>query len=100
MHHGCYFHYCQSLYKQVQLLGLATAYREDESTRLACRSAMALALLPIEYVEEAAQLLKDDSLSEMSDFFKYFKYQWLTGVSPKYWNVSNLDYRIKNYAEG
>ncbi|CAF4497165.1 unnamed protein product [Rotaria sp. Silwood2] len=77
MHHGGYFHYCQSLYKQVQLLGLATTYLEDESTRLSCRSTMVFALLPIELIEEAAQLLEDDSLAEMAGFFKYFKYQWL-----------------------
>jgi hypothetical protein len=99
-HHGCYFHYCQSLYKQVQLLGLATAYLEDESTRLSCRSVMALALLPIELIEEAAQLLENDSLEEMTDFFKYFKYQWLTRVPPKYWNVSTLEFRTNNFAEG
>jgi hypothetical protein len=61
MHHGCYFHYCQSLYKHVQLLGLSTAYFDDQDTRLACRSTMALALLPIEHVDEAARLLEDDS---------------------------------------
>ncbi|CAF4818552.1 unnamed protein product, partial [Rotaria magnacalcarata] len=100
MRHGCYFHYCQSLYKQVQLLGLGTAYFEDESTRLSCRSTMALALLPIELIEEAVQLLEDDSLPEMKDFFKYFKYQWSTRVPPKYWNVSTLEFRTNNFAEG
>ncbi|CAF4431310.1 unnamed protein product [Rotaria sp. Silwood2] len=95
-HHGCYFHYCQSLYKQVQLLGLGTAYFEDESTRLSCRSTMALALLPIELIEDAVHLLEDDSLSEMKDFFKYFKYQWLTRVPPTYWNVSTLEFRWHN----
>ncbi|CAF3168823.1 unnamed protein product [Rotaria socialis] len=80
MHHGCYFHYCQSLYKQVQLLGLGTAYFEDE--------------------KEAVQLLEDDSLPEMKDFFKYFKYQWSTRVPPKYWNVSTLEFRTNNFAEG
>ncbi|CAF4567337.1 unnamed protein product, partial [Rotaria sp. Silwood2] len=99
MHHGCYFHYCQSLYKQVQLLGLATAYLEDEITRLSCRSTMALALLPIELIEEAVKLLEDDSLPEMADFFKYFKYQWLTRVPPKYWNVSTLEFRTNNFVE-
>jgi len=98
MHHGCYFHYCQSIYKQVQLLGLSVAYLEDESTRLSFRSTMALALLPIEFIEEAAQLLEDDSLPEISDFFKYFKYQWLTRVPPKYWNVSTLEFRTNNFA--
>ncbi|CAF1023652.1 unnamed protein product [Rotaria sordida] len=100
MHHGCYFQYCQSLYKQVQRLGLATAYLDDESTRLSCRSTMALALLPIELIEEAVKLLEDDSLPEMANFFKYFKYQWLTRVPPKYWNVSTLEFRTNNFAEG
>ncbi|CAF3710819.1 unnamed protein product [Rotaria socialis] len=100
MHHGCFFHYCQSLYKEVQLLGLTTAYFDDDSTRLSCRSTMALALLPIELIEEAVQLIEDDSLTEMADFFRYFKYQWLTRVPPKYWNVSTLEFRTNNFAEG
>jgi hypothetical protein len=100
MHHGCYFHYCQALYKQVQSLGLSEAYSDDEDTRLICRSTMGLALLPIEHVEEAAKLLEDDSPPEMADFFKYFKYQWLKRVSPKYWNVGTLEFRTNNFCEG
>ena len=73
IHHGCYFHYFQSLYKQIQQLGLSTAYLEDEIIRLFCRSTMALALLPIQYVEDAAQLVKNDAIPEMGDFFKYFR---------------------------
>ena len=70
IHHGCYFHYCQSLYKQIQQLSLSTAY------------------------------LEDDSIPEMGDFFKYFKYQWLTRVPPRYWNVSMLNFRTNNFTEG
>lgn len=98
--HGCYFHYCQSLYKQIQQLGLSTAYLQDESIRLSCRTTMALALLPIQYVEDAAQLLEDDYIPEMGDSFKYFRYQWLNRVPPRYWNVSMLDFRTNNFAEG
>ena len=61
---------------------------------------MALALLPVELIEDAVHLLEDDSLSEMEDFFKYFKYQWLTRVAPKYWNVSTLEFLTNNFAEG
>ncbi|CAF2946742.1 unnamed protein product, partial [Rotaria sp. Silwood2] len=50
MHHGCFFHLCQSLYKEVQALDLAEAYLNDEDIRLACRSTMALALLSFEYI--------------------------------------------------
>jgi hypothetical protein len=100
MQHGCFFHYCQALYKQVQLLGLSVAYLDDEDTRLSCRSTLALALLPIELVGKAAQLLEDESSAEMAEFFNYFKYQWLTRVSKKYWNVLTLEFRANNFAEG
>jgi hypothetical protein len=76
-HHGCFFHYCQALYKKIQSLGLSTAYLDDEDIRLACRSAMALALLPVEHVEEAFQLLKENSPEEMVEFFEYYQKQWL-----------------------
>ncbi len=99
-HHGCFFHYCQAVYKQVQALNLSTAYLDNEDTRLACRSMMALALLPIEHVEEAAELLQNDSPAEMPQLFNYFKYQWLKRIPPKYWNVGSLDFRTNNYSEG
>ena len=100
MHHGCFFHYCQSLYRQIQSLGLSTAYLEDEDIRLACRSTMALALLPIQHVEEALSILKNDSPKEMDDFFKYFQHQWLNRVPSKYWNVATVEFRTNNFCEG
>ena len=61
MHHGCFFHFCQSLYKYIQSPGLSTAYNENEDMRLACRSTMALALLPEEHLKKALELLQNDS---------------------------------------
>ena len=90
-HHGCFFHYCQALYKNIQLLGLSTAYLDDEEIRLASRSAMALALVPNEHVKEAFELLKENSPSEMASFFDYLQKQWFKRVSPEYWVVSELD---------
>jgi len=72
-HHGCFFHYWQSLYTQIQALGFSTAYLDDEDICLAYWSAMALALLPIEHLEEAEELLQNDSPTEMVEFFKYIK---------------------------
>lgn len=100
MHHGCFFHFCQSLYKQIQQLGLSTGYLDDDEVRLACRSSMALALLPVDLVDQAYEKLKEVSPQEMSEFFSYFKRQWLKRVSPTYWNVSNLQFRTNNYTEG
>ncbi|CAF1465953.1 unnamed protein product [Rotaria sordida] len=100
MHHGCFFHLCQSLYKEVQALDLAEAYLNDEDIRLACRSTMALALMPFEHIQKAFELLKKDSPEEMEDFFHYFENQWLKRIPPKYWNVPTLEFRTNNFAEG
>ncbi|CAF1175010.1 unnamed protein product, partial [Rotaria sordida] len=80
IHHGCFFHFTQSLYKHINSLGLSTAYLENEDLRLACRSAMALALLPQDHIEEALELLKNESPEELIDFFKYFHNQWLKRI--------------------
>ncbi|CAF1165111.1 unnamed protein product [Rotaria sordida] len=99
IHHGCFFHFTQSLYKHINSLGLSTAYLENEDLRLACRSAMALALLPQDHIEEAFELLKNESPEELIDFFKYFHNQWLKRIPKKYWNVSNLEFRTNNICE-
>lgn len=99
MHHGCFFHYCQSLYKNIQSLGLSTNYLEDEDVRLASRSTMALALVPLEFVEEAYELLKNDSPKALTEYFTYFEKQWLKRIPIKYWNASNLEFRTNNFCE-
>ncbi|CAF1474881.1 unnamed protein product [Rotaria sordida] len=90
----------KSLYKQIQSLGLVTAYFNDEDIRLGCRSTMALAPLPADYVEEAFELLEDDSPEDMAEFFLYFWKQWLKRVPKKYWNVLTLEFRTNNFTEG
>ena len=76
------------------------AYLDDEDIRLACRSAMALALLPVEYVEEAFDLLEEDSHEDVSEFMENFRKQWLKRIPKKYWNVSVLEFRTNNFSEG
>jgi hypothetical protein len=61
---------------------------------------MALALLPFEHVEQAFSLLREESPESMNEFFAYMQHQWFKRVPPKYWNVSNLEFRTNNYAEG
>lgn len=99
-HHGCFFHYCQALHKNIQSLGLSTSYLDDEDIRLACRNVMALALMPKEHVGEAFEVLKENSPAELADFFSYVQQQWFKRVPPEYWVVSDLDWRTNNFAEG
>ncbi|CAF1086138.1 unnamed protein product [Adineta steineri] len=45
-HMGCFFHFCQAVYRQIQSLGLQQQYTEDETCRCLCRKLMALVLMP------------------------------------------------------
>ena len=36
---GCYFHFCQALWRKIQALGLATAYKQSENCKNACGNA-------------------------------------------------------------
>ena len=39
---GCYFHFCQALWRRVQKLGLATPYKTDEKLQKCIRKFMAI----------------------------------------------------------
>uniref|UniRef100_T1J943 MULE transposase domain-containing protein n=1 Tax=Strigamia maritima TaxID=126957 RepID=T1J943_STRMM len=43
---GCWFHYCQALWRNVQLIGLTNGYKTNITIKLIVRKSMALPLLP------------------------------------------------------
>ncbi|KAI8490584.1 hypothetical protein Bbelb_318520 [Branchiostoma belcheri] len=47
---GCYFHFCQSLWRHIQELGLARGYREDPRLKKCLRKIMAIGYLPVPLV--------------------------------------------------
>jgi hypothetical protein len=49
---GCNFHLEQFRWRQIQNIGLAVGYTENQQVRLACRMCAALTHLPINNVEE------------------------------------------------
>ncbi|CAF3786921.1 unnamed protein product [Rotaria socialis] len=46
-HAGCYFHFTQAVYRNIQKHGLTTAYRDCEIARTFCRKLMTLPLLQL-----------------------------------------------------
>ena len=55
---GCYFHFCQAVYRKVQVLGLSEFYINEESYRIYIRKLLALAFVPIELIPHTFQGLK------------------------------------------
>ncbi|CAF3352601.1 unnamed protein product [Rotaria socialis] len=75
---GCWFHFCQSCYRNIQRIGLISLYENDPESRHLLRSFMALALLPIDIIPNG---------------------EWLNSFKPSTWSVSNSTWRTNNFAE-
>ena len=58
-HTGCYFHFTQAIHRQIQTLGLSTAYRDDMDARSNARKRMALPLVPHNQIENAFAVVLD-----------------------------------------
>ena len=77
--YGCYFHYCQCIYRQVNALGLTTLYKTDREIYRWIRLAMSLPFAPVNQVENLwMQLLENkpegyfiDILKKIEEFADY-----------------------------
>ena len=111
--HGCFFHFAQSLWRQVQALGLGAAYRTDQSLKDFVKKVTAIAYLPVPLVRYNFNELMDNRTTvrlirrfpELRQFTQYFSNSYIspTGMFPlTLWNAYNrtMDDRSNNYVEG
>ncbi|CAF3439482.1 unnamed protein product, partial [Rotaria sp. Silwood2] len=101
---GCWFHFCQACYRNIQEIGLMSLYENDPESRHLLRAFMALALLPIEIIPEGYELLKKQikvspQAQQLKMFAIYFENEWLNKFKPSTWSVSNSTWRTNNFAE-
>ena len=99
---GCFFHFCQAVYRQIQQLGLQQTYANDEQFRLLCRKLMALALMPLDKVLTSFEEIQRDALTSyrgtIDRLLSYFEDNWMSEID--LWNVSGSDSRTNNTCEG
>lgn len=57
--HGCFFHICQCIYRQIQALGLQSIYGDDETFAQYMRCLPALAFVPAEEVFKRYEEVKE-----------------------------------------
>ena len=101
MHHiGCYFHFTQAIYRQIQHLHLTTIYRDDETARSTARKLMSLPLVPLDYVQDAFDIISAEAPDSMIPLVDYFDGYWITKVKWSLWNVSDVSLRTNNMVEG
>ncbi|CAF4868496.1 unnamed protein product, partial [Rotaria socialis] len=70
-------HSSQSIWRQIQSLGLQKKYQEDESFHLNIKKIIALAFVPVLDVIKAFNLIADDFEDEADDFLGYFEKTWI-----------------------
>ena len=97
---GCYFHFCQAVYRRVQTLGLSTLYIHDQESRLYIRKLLAIAFVPIDLIPQTFQNLKYMCQPELQSLFTYFENFWIDTVNHNLWNMYGIQRRTNNNLEG
>lgn len=70
---GCYFHYCQSLWRNVQKKGLITVISKSKTFRVSYRQLQCLAFVNLQDVVFTFNLIKENAPKEMDIFIIYFE---------------------------
>jgi len=101
--HGCYFHYCQAVYRKLAELGLAPAFMGNKAFHIWVKKILACPYLPLAsmddyFVEYILQYMSnDDELRELSpaivNFADYLTTQWFENASvpQAIWNIYDRD---------
>ncbi|CAF4262164.1 unnamed protein product, partial [Rotaria sordida] len=73
---GCFFHFSQAIWRQVQRKGLVTKYKEDEYFRLNVRKLIALAFVPVDEITTGFELIANQFDDDADDLLDYFEKTW------------------------
>lgn len=101
---GCNYHFNQSLWRKVQNIGLVDEYRDNDEIRINIRMCSALALIPLQDIDEGWLIIMENSPDneKLKLFHDYFVEQWLenTIISKDIWNCFQKRHRTNNIVEG
>ncbi|XP_064650935.1 uncharacterized protein LOC135502210 [Lineus longissimus] len=77
---GCAFHWCQCIWRKIQEIGLATAFRNDNGTHKLCKKFMALPYLPAERIRPMfASLARKATTPLLAALSDYIRETWIDG---------------------
>lgn len=98
---GCAFHWTKAVWTKVQNLGLATTFRERETTHVFIKQLMALPFLPWNYVEDVFNAMTNRCPPHLEELVGHVKTQWMQNpVFPiRSWSVFDFKVRTNNDVE-
>lgn len=78
-HQGCFFHFCQSIFRKIQTNGLQPRYETDADFALSLRFLSALAFVPTDSVVEVFEEMCDNNIfpPEAQEVVDYFEDTWI-----------------------
>jgi hypothetical protein len=88
---GCFFHYCQALWREAGTIGLKQKSSIKEAQKLLL-FLMLLCYSPLERVEETFLKIREmhnGKDNNLTSFLDYFQTTWITNYGPKLWNYSS-----------
>ena len=76
---GCFFHFTQCIFRQIQSSGLKQRYETDAEFALKMKMLPALAFVPADFVEQAFEILIDERIfpEEAQPVIDYFEDVWI-----------------------
>ncbi|XP_072383861.1 uncharacterized protein [Diabrotica undecimpunctata] len=102
--HRCNYHFNQSLWRNIQSIGLTTQYINDDNVRLHLRMCFALAYLPLEQIEDGWQIIQPVSPEDenLTTFYGYFVNECLENlvISINMLNCHGIRHQTNNAVEG
>ena len=79
---GCYFHYDQCLWRQIQAKELSIQYKNDLVCRITFRALECLAFIPLNDVFYAFDIISNESPAYFEPFLEYFEFTWIGKKDP------------------
>ena len=77
---GCSFHWAQCVWRKIQQIGLAQAYKNDNATHKLCRQFLALPYLPKEHIQPMFENLAAKATTPLLiELVTYVRLNWIEG---------------------
>ena len=79
---GCWFHFCQAILKNINAIGCKIMYQNDSKFKLWVNQFMAIALIPLEDLEKAMDLIleKTELDNEGKKVKKFILFNYLNNI--------------------
>ena len=101
---GCAFHWAQAIWRKVQDLGLASAYKDDPASSAIIRTVLALAYLPAEHIQATWEEVNSrvQGHEQFKALLAYVRTTWLESTvwDCNSWSLYRRAIRTNNDVEG